>query len=111
MAHLKLLIGCFPAVPLLYRWKHFEEAASYCLRGLIVNRVLVEILLSLSEKSTAEMEAFAVEIDEDDPNASFASRQQVRVCKTVLLLQDPCVDDARPSSAISIFSAVRSFFI
>ena len=93
MAHMKLLIGCFPPVPLLYRWKHFETATSYCLRGLIVNGVLTEILLKLFNKTSEQMQEIAVEIDEDDPDASFANRQQVRVCKTVLLLQDPGVDE------------------
>ena len=90
---MKLLIGCFPPVPLLYRWKHFETATSYCLCGLIVNGVLTEILLKLFNKTSEQMQEIAVEIDEDDPDASFANRQQVRVCKTVLLLQDPGVDE------------------
>ena len=56
--------------------------------------MLVDVLLKLFDKSEAEVEAMAAEVDEDDPNASFATRQSVRVCKTVLLLQDPGVDDA-----------------
>ena len=38
--------------------------------------------------------------DEDDPTSSFATRQSVRVCKTVLLLRDPRVDDTGASSEV-----------
>ena len=83
LAYFTLAIGCFPPVPLLYRWKHFEQAASFCLRGLILNRVLVDVLLQVYGKSDEDVEATAAEIDEDDPDASFAQRQKVRVGKTV----------------------------
>ena len=96
LAQLKILIGCFPPVPLLYRWKHFEVAASYCLRGLICNRILLDVLLKLFKKTGPEIEQLArdINMDADDADESFANLQQVRVCKTVLLLQDACVDDA-----------------
>ena len=62
-----------------------------------MNQVLLEVLLKLFGKTAAEVEAMAqdMDVDEDDPDASFATRQKVRVGKTILLFKDPSVDDPR----------------
>ena len=66
-----------------------------------MNQILLQVLLNLFDKSGPEIEAMAAEIDEDDAEASFSVRQRVRVCKTVLLLQDSHVDDARHVNFVS----------
>ena len=85
---MQLLLGTFPSVPLLYRWKHFEGALAYCTRGVLVNGLLPDVLKAAYGKSPEEMLAIANSWEEDDPDLSFGLKQDVRVSKTVLLLAD-----------------------
>ena len=88
----RVLCGIFPDIPLLYRWKHWEAAGSYALRGIGVNGVLVDLLQIAYSKSLPDMEAIAATWDEDDADLQLSVKQDLRVSKTVLLLKDPATE-------------------
>ncbi|CAK9110389.1 HMG box domain-containing protein [Durusdinium trenchii] len=74
-------------IPLLYRWKHFEPAAEYVLRCLLLHGVLVSAWAHVCEPGDKEVNLQAV--DEDNPDISPAMRQAVRVNKVLAMLTSP----------------------
>ena len=76
----------FAAVPLLYRWKHFEPSAGYVMRGIIFNFILVTVLrLALADlpEVTEEDVRQASEIDAD---IAPSLRQAIRGKRTLQTL-------------------------
>lgn len=80
-------------IPLLYRWKHFEPAAEYVLRCLLLHGVLVSAWAHVCEPGDKEVNLQAV--DEDNPDISPAMRQAVRVNKVLAMLTSPDAIAAR----------------
>jgi hypothetical protein len=73
-----------PDTPLLYRWKHWEQAVSYTLRGVRLHNLPRRVLGVTMSRLPVEVPAPSA--DELDENLSFAQRQQIRGQKTLQLL-------------------------
>lgn len=90
----------FP-VPLLYRWKFWDEAVQYCLRNLVCHGLFLFIWKScMSDKADENLdnlEAVGV-MDEDCPDASPALRQSIRMTKVLALLSEPGIVVTRCSN-------------
>lgn len=80
---LRLLLQQFPAVPLLYRWKHWEPALHWAIRGTMCNGVLQFALSMCADESSV---AKFADLDPDSPDLSFAVKQEVRLSKSVSFL-------------------------
>ena len=80
---LRLLSQGYPAIPLLYRWKHWEPALNWAIRGTLCNGIL-QYALSMCCDETS-MAKFS-QIDPDSPDLSFALKQEVRLTKSVSFL-------------------------
>ena len=84
---LRMAIGCFPSPPLLYRWKGFDEAASFVLRGVLLGRSLLRTMTlacdgGLLQKNVENIVAL------DEETAAPGAKQFLRVQKSVVFLQD-----------------------
>ena len=84
---MKTIIFAFssPAkVPLLYRWKAFEPACSYAMRGVVVHKLYLRLHRAMMTKR--KMKDEAAEWDEDDPDINPGLKQEIRMAKTVKLI-------------------------
>ena len=91
---LQCCLGRLFAVPLLYRWKHFESALAYTLRNVSVHGLLPYVWAScMSDANDAVLPDEL--LDMDAPDAPPAMRQQVRCGKVLRLLQEPGITAAR----------------
>ncbi|CAE6965067.1 unnamed protein product [Symbiodinium necroappetens] len=89
---LELLILQGFEVPLLYRWKHVQPAAEFCLRAMLVHGLLEHTWrLSLGEQSDpySEPRQELLNYDEDNADLSPAEKQKVRATKVLQLLSGP----------------------
>eukprot|EP00435_Cladocopium_sp_Y103_P050187 s1190_g15.t1 len=80
---LRRLCQEYPAIPLLYRWKHWEPALNWAIRGTFCNGVLQYALSMCSDESSV---AKFADLDPDSPDLSFALKQEVRLTKSVAFL-------------------------
>ncbi len=86
---LKCTIGSFFAVPLLYRWKHFDPATHFTLRNLLIHGLLRFVWeASMSSLFDEDVDLSAL-IDEDSADLNPATRQKVRMSKVWQLLGEP----------------------
>ncbi len=85
--------GIFPDVPLLYRWKGFEEACSYTMRGIAMHRCLARIYKQVYDKKNAKTYEEILSWDQGERDGaeelSPSERQQLRMVKTICMLQRP----------------------
>jgi hypothetical protein len=72
--HALLLLGRPPPAPLLYRWKHFDAATSFSLRGVCVHGIYVRVISSALSK-----EVVADESLDENGEMSPAAKQQWRL--------------------------------
>ena len=89
---LELLILQGFEVPLLYRWKHVQPAAEFCLRAMLIHGLLEHTWrLSLSEQSDPYSEPVQelLNYDEDNADLSPAEKQKVRATKVLQLPSGP----------------------
>ena len=77
---LRRLLQHFPAVPLLYRWKHWEPALFFAIRGTMLNGVLQ---FALYQCASSQNIAKMADLDPDNPDLSLSLKQEVRLCKAV----------------------------
>jgi len=80
---LRRLCEDYPAIPLLYRWKHWEPALNWAIRGTFCNGVLQYALSMCSDESSV---AKFADLDPDSPDLSFSLKQEVRLTKSVAFL-------------------------
>ena len=73
MSFPRLAVGSCPDAPLLYRWKGFEEATSYALRGQLLHGMHSVIL----QAATNKLPVVTEELDENG-ELSLAAKQQWR---------------------------------
>ena len=91
---LQFCVGRLFAVPLLYRWKHFEAALAYTLRNVSIHGLLAHVWVScMSDAQDAVLNDELLDMDAAD--APPALRQQVRCGKVLRLLQEPGITAAR----------------
>lgn len=85
--------GVFPDVPLMYRWKGFEEACCYTMRGIAMHRCLPKLYKQVYDKKNAKSyeEVLSWEQQEFDgaEELSPAAKQQLRMVKTIDMLHRP----------------------
>ena len=81
------LLASIPQVPLLYRWKGFDEAAHYALRGCLCHGLWQVLLQEVAGPKTNDQEHGPI-IAEDDPDAAPAVQQKVRLMKTLKLFTE-----------------------
>lgn len=89
------LLASIPQVPLLYRWKGFDEAAHYSLRGCLCHGLWQVLLREVAGPKAGEQEHGPI-IAEDDPDAAPALQQKVRLLKTLKLFTEEDVVVASP---------------
>ena len=77
---LRLLLEQYPSIPLLYRWKHWEPALNWAIRGTLCNGVLQLALSMCTDQNSMSKVA---DLDPDSPDLSFALKQEVRLSKSV----------------------------
>ena len=88
-------LGALFPVPLLYRWKHFEEALAYTLRNCSIHDLLPYVWAAcMNTANDAGLHEQVIEIDAADQAPS--QQQQVRCSKVLRLLQEPGIFAARP---------------
>ena len=80
---LRILLQEYPAIPLLYRWKHWEPALNWAIRGTLCYGVLQ---LALSMCANQDSISKCQDLDPDSPDLSFALKQEVRLTKSVSFL-------------------------
>ena len=81
-----MIAPVFP-VPLLYRWKFWDEAVQYCLRNLACHRLLIYVWQAcMTDKCDESFGNMDVAMDEDCPDVSPALRQRIRMNKVMHLL-------------------------
>ncbi len=85
---LVLAVGVFPDVPLLYRWKAFEPACCFALRGMLIHRMFLRLYRTMmnNRKNKIQADEYAL-WDEDDADLQPSEKQQVRMAKTIMMLQ------------------------
>ncbi|CAE6944991.1 unnamed protein product [Symbiodinium sp. CCMP2592] len=94
---LMFLFASVPSPPLLYRWKHWEAAAAFALRGVLFHQGLFESLISAgaafsgtkhdSESIEALIANAVLDLDDQDGDADIGKLQQVRLAKTLKLFR------------------------
>jgi hypothetical protein len=99
-----LLFGSFPAVPLLYRWKNFDPCAVWTLRGIAVNNFLIVLMRICSDD--VEEQGHLDMLDEDDPDQSFAVKQNIRIHKTMKMVCRPETPAAFSAIGYPLFSQI-----
>ena len=84
---LDAVLGHLFALPLLYRWKGFDEACSWVARGLLL-KGLLRTIWRLCKSDAADQAENLLALDEDNPDVNPSLRQQVRVAKVMELLSE-----------------------
>ena len=84
---LDALFGHLFPVPLLYRWKGFDEACAWTARGLLL-KGLLRVIWALCKSDSADHPEMLA-LDEDNPDMNPSLQQQVRVAKVMQLLSEP----------------------
>ena len=84
---LQAAMGGFFDTPLLYRWKYFDPAAEFTARGLAIHAMLRTVWRWCRSDSADVVENLAAQ-DEDDADLNPAQRQQVRMNKVQIMLDD-----------------------
>ena len=83
------------AVPLLYRWKHFEGALCYTLRNIAIHNLL-PFVWSACMTQTADNELLTEHLLEiDNPDLPPSLQQQVRMGKVLRLLNEADIKELR----------------
>lgn len=94
---LRLLFQRHPDVPLLYRWKGWEEAQDYTGLGIIIHGFLQFLVTKCCNSNSVANVDKAVEMpDEDLADCSFAVKQEIRMTKTLAFLTGDSVLAPRP---------------
>lgn len=84
-------------VPLLYRWKHWDSAAEYTLRNLMIHGLLCYIwerCVQNTDQETAYQDQEDNMPDEDSPDVAPAVKQRIRMNKVLRMLTHPHMVDA-----------------
>jgi hypothetical protein len=76
-------IAGLPDVPLLYRWKHFEAANSYALRGVGIHGLYLKALTVAKSKTTV-----VDEVPDETGELSIVAKQQRRLRVTMAFAKD-----------------------
>ena len=86
---LKMSIGSFFDVPLLYRWKHFDPATEFVFRNILIHRLLEFIweatMSSVLDDTSFELSSF---MDADSADLSPAVKQKIRMGKVWHMLTE-----------------------
>lgn len=88
-AALRASVGSFFDVPLLYRWKHFDPAAQFVLRNIIIHNVMSFVWEASMNKcfddANVDLAAF---VDADSADLAPAMKQKIRVGKVWTMLSE-----------------------
>ncbi len=88
-----IALGSFPDIPLLYRWKAFEPAANYALRGCLLHQIWPHLLgAAVRDVDEKEKKHAQESLADDSADATPAVRQQVRLLKTAKLFREDGAD-------------------
>ena len=88
-AALKASVGSFFDVPLLYRWKHFDPAAQFVLRNIIIHNVMSFVWEASMNKSFDDSNIdLAAFIDADSADLAPAMKQKIRMGKVWTMLSE-----------------------
>ena len=100
--HLRTLFLLSPPVPLLYRWKGWEEAQDFVGLGILMHNFLRFLVRECCNKTSASAVSTLVEQDEDHADLSYALRQEVRLAKTLAFITaDNILVDIGAASLVS----------
>ena len=86
---LKATVGKFFDVPLLYRWKHFDPAAQFTLRNLLIHQILMVVweatMNKVFDEGAIDLAAF---VDADSADLAPAMKQKIRMGKVWQMLSE-----------------------
>ena len=88
----RLLFQNYPPIPLLYRWKGWEQASDYIALGVFVHGFLQTLVKTCCAKTSVS--AVSELEDEDAADLSFALRQEVRLAKSLAFVTSDSIHES-----------------
>ena len=98
-----------PQIPLLYRWKGFDEAAHWAFRGCMLHGIF-PLFLSQAISGPGFGENDLPPIHEDDADSAPAMRQKVRLVKTAKLFTEGAARVTCPGNKQTVLPLVQGLW-